>query len=66
MHQYKLEAKQLENSFAKQDLPVLADTKLTMSQKHDLAAKAANSLLGCTGTSVASRSKGSFPSTHHW
>jgi len=46
---------QLENSFAISVLKVLVDTKLTMSQRYALAAKA-NSTLNCIWQSITSRS----------
>ena len=56
MHQYMLGANQLESSSAEMDLGVLVHTKLIMSQKYALAAKAANGILGCIRQRVASRS----------
>ena len=50
-----LGTEQLESSSAEKDLAVLVDTKLNMSHKCALAAKAANSILGCIRQSVASR-----------
>ncbi|GAB0182239.1 mitochondrial enolase superfamily member 1 [Grus japonensis] len=54
-HQYKLGTHQLEGSFAEGDLRVLVDIKLNMRQQCALAAKVANSTLGCTRRSVTSR-----------
>ncbi|GAB0209608.1 mitochondrial enolase superfamily member 1 [Grus japonensis] len=56
-HQYILGATQLEISLAEKALELLVDTKLNMSQQCALATKAANSILGCIGRSVASRSR---------
>jgi len=55
MHQYKLEADQLESSFAEKALVVLVDTKLTMNQQCTLVAKVASSILGCIRSSITSR-----------
>ena len=57
MHQYMLGANQLESSSAEMDLGVLVHTKLIMSQKYALAAKAAKGILGCIRQRVASRSR---------
>ena len=45
MHQCMLGSYWLESSFG--DLCVLVDYKFPMGQQHALAAKAANSILGC-------------------
>ena len=45
----------LESCFAEKALGVLVDTKFTMTQKHGLVAKTANSLQGCIRQSIASR-----------
>lgn len=45
MHQYMLEATQLESSLAEKELEVLLDTKLNVSQQCDLAAKKVRSFL---------------------
>ena len=52
----------LESSFAKKAPGVLVATKLNMSQKHALAAKAASGGLGCFWRSTASRSREGDPS----
>ena len=53
--QNMLAANILESSVAEKDLGVPVDTKLSMSQQHTLAARKANSLLGCIGNTIASR-----------
>lgn len=45
----------LESSLAKKALEVPMDTMVIMSQHCDLAAKQANSILGCLGQSIARR-----------
>ncbi|GAB0208311.1 mitochondrial enolase superfamily member 1 [Grus japonensis] len=50
-------ANQLESSFAEKDLGVLVDTKLNISQKYALVAKAANGILRCIRRSVNSKSR---------
>ncbi|KAK4818264.1 hypothetical protein QYF61_009969, partial [Mycteria americana] len=47
MHQYRLGTHHLQSSLAEKILGVLVDNKLNISQQHALAAKEANSLLGC-------------------
>lgn len=47
MHQYMLEVNKLESSLAGQDLMVLLDNKLTISQQCTPVAKQANSIWGC-------------------
>jgi len=55
MHQYMLEATQLESSLAENDVVVPVDTKLNMSQQCVLAAKKANGILSCIRQRIASR-----------
>ncbi|KAK4826561.1 hypothetical protein QYF61_010126 [Mycteria americana] len=52
LHQYRLEANWLESNFCKEDLGVLVDSKLSMSQQCTLVAKKANSILGCMRKSI--------------
>ncbi|PKU47515.1 hypothetical protein llap_2157 [Limosa lapponica baueri] len=56
-HQYMLGVVRLESSFTKKDLGVLVTIKLNISQQCVLAAKTANSTLGCIRRSIASRSR---------
>lgn len=46
MHQYWLGTDWLESSFAKEDLVVLVDGKLNVSQQSDFASKVTNPILG--------------------
>ncbi|GAB0186854.1 hypothetical protein GRJ2_001150700 [Grus japonensis] len=56
MHQYRLGVDLLGTSAA-EDLGVLADNKLSISQQCALVAKKANGILGCIKKSAASRSR---------
>ena len=55
MQQYQLEDDLLERSSTENDLSVLVDNRLAMSQQCALMAKMANGILGCIKKSMTSR-----------
>ena len=55
MHQYGLVADLLERRSAEKKVGALVGNRLAISQQFVLMAKRANSILGCTKKSVASR-----------
>jgi len=56
-HQYRLGDEWAENRPVEEDLEVLVDEKLSMTQQCALAAQQANRALGCIPSSVASRAR---------
>ena len=52
---YQVGTNSLGSSSAEKDLRILVDSKLNRSQPYDLAAKAANSILGCVNMNTASK-----------
>lgn len=67
MEQHTPGADWLESSFAEDDLAILVDIKLTMSQQCALVAKKANSLLDHIRQSTFSKLRGVILCfTHHW
>ncbi|PKU29133.1 hypothetical protein llap_20563 [Limosa lapponica baueri] len=67
LHQYKLGDDLLESSSLEEDLGVLVDNRMTMSQQCTLVAKKANGILGCIGKSgPAGQGRSSSPSALAW
>ena len=56
-HKYKMGDTWLDSSIYERDLGVLVDNKLNMSQQCNMAAKKANSLLGCIARSIESTAR---------
>lgn len=57
MHQYTLQATHLKSSSAEEDLGLLVDIKLHISQQCALTSNKVNSILGCIMQSIANSSR---------
>ena len=57
MHQYILQATHLKSSSAEEDLGLLVDIKLHISQQCALTIKKVSDILGCISQSITSRSR---------
>ena len=57
MHQYILQATHLKSSSAEEDLGLLVDIKLHISQQCALTSNKVNSILGCIMQSIANSSR---------
>jgi len=62
MHQYRLGADLLGDQLCGEELGVLGDDRLTMSQQRALGAKKANGILGCIGKECGQQVEGGSPS----
>jgi len=63
-YMYRFRGKRLDCSPGERDVEILDDSKLNMSQQCALAAKKADSVLGCTKHSIANWSKGMIVLLH--